>query len=64
MKTMRNYLDYIKTPYDFGAFITYEFGFDEYIGKYLIGYIILPLYIKFFDHDMVAKQLCTMMYYD
>jgi len=52
--TIRNYFDYIQTPSDYGKFYGYEHGLDPFIRNFLLGQILMPLYIHYNDPDTIV----------
>lgn len=62
--SLRGYLNFIKTPFDYGSFLGYELGFDEFFRHFLYAAVIMPLYVKFVDPDMVISDICSMIYFD
>ena len=47
--SLQSYFNFIKNSHDFGSFISYEFGFDKFIREFIVGDILMPLYMKFVD---------------
>ena len=47
--TLQSYFSVVKNSHDFGSFLSYEFGFDKFIREFIVGDILMPLYMKFVD---------------
>ena len=57
------FFDTIKTADDYGSYYGYEYGLDPFTREYLLGKIMMPLYIEYQDQQMIAHNICIMMYY-
>ena len=48
-QSLFSYFSFIKDSHDFGNLISYEYGFDKFIREFLVGDILMPLYMKYVD---------------
>ena len=62
--SLRNYFNFVQTPRNFGAFLGFEFGFDPFVRNFIIGDILMPLYMMKKDPNFLRMDLCMMLYFD
>mmetsp|Transcript_23993 Transcript_23993/g.36853 ORF Transcript_23993/g.36853 Transcript_23993/m.36853 type:complete len:200 (+) Transcript_23993:1107-1706(+) len=62
-ETMRNYSQVITSLPKYGKLFGFEFGYDKYFRDLLFAYVVIPLYVKLFDHNQEVGDLCSMEYF-
>lgn len=62
-ESLRNYFDFAGNPESFGTFIGYEYGFDTFVRNFLLGEILMPIYVQYKDPNFILEDLCMMLFY-
>ena len=53
----------MKSSNEFGSFLSFEFGFEKFIREFIVGDILMPLYMKFVDPKFAVNDICAMIWF-
>jgi hypothetical protein len=53
----------IKNPHEFGSLLSYEYGFDKFIREFIVGDILMPLYMRYVDTHFAVNDICAKIWF-